>query len=188
MGSKLDDLLGQLQGFEELMKNKESLGDDDLISEIGRTLNNFNGDGRIKVGITLLCENAVVPKYAKFGDAGTDYTITSIIEETIDNITYGFGVAIEVPKGYVGLLFPRSSIRGTNLSLTNCVGVIDSSYRGEVMATFRKHFTKEFHGHPYKVNERGAQMIILPYPEIEYVVKDELSETDRGSGGYGSTN
>jgi dUTP pyrophosphatase len=92
---------------------------------------------------------------------------------------------MEIPFGYVGLIFPRSSVRNQDLILSNCVGVIDSGYRGELQATFKK--TNGLDSVRYNVGERGAQIVILPYPQIEMFEKSELSETDRGEGGYGST-
>jgi dUTP pyrophosphatase len=85
-----------------------------------------------------LNDTAVIPSYAKPGDAGMDLVATSIISNTTFDVTYGTGIAMEIPKGFVGLVFPRSSIRKTDLALTNSVGVIDSGYRGEIQATFKK--------------------------------------------------
>lgn len=137
----------------------------------------------MKVKVKKLVENAVIPTYAKKGDAGLDLTATGI-EIKGDNIIYGCGLAFEIPKGYVGLLFPRSSNSKKDLLLTNSVGVIDSGYRGEVTAVFKK--TKYF-AEAYKVGERFAQVVILPYPGIELEEAEELSVTERGSKGYGST-
>ena len=139
----------------------------------------------MQVRIKKLNENAVIPSYAKDGDAGMDLIATSIIGEEPFQITYGLGIALEIPKGFVGLVFPRSSIRKTDLSLTNCVGVIDSGYRGELQATFRKH--KGVASTTYEVGDRIAQIMIIPYPPIEFDVVDELSDTERGEGGFGST-
>ena len=80
----------------------------------------------MKVKIKKLSPNAVIPTYAKEGDAGMDLVATSIISDTPDQITYGLGIALEIPEGFVGLVFPRSSIRKTGLQLSNSVGVIDS--------------------------------------------------------------
>ena len=85
----------------------------------------------------------------------------------------------------MGLVFPRSSIVRKDMSLANAVGVVDSNYRGEVTGRFRLAGMLEFP--KYGVGERFAQMIIMPYPEVEFVESEELSETDRGAGGYGST-
>ena len=137
------------------------------------------------VNIKKLNENAVIPTYAKDGDAGMDLIATSIISDTQFQITYGLGVAMEIPKGFVGLVFPRSSIRKTGLELSNSVGVIDSGYRGELQATFRKE--KGVISKKYEVGERIAQIMIIPHPPINFVEVDELSTTERGDGGFGST-
>ena len=139
----------------------------------------------MKTYIKKLHPNAVIPTYAKDGDAGMDLIATSIIGEEPFQITYGLGIALEIPKGFVGLVFPRSSIRKTDLSLTNCVGVIDSGYRGELQATFRKH--KGVASTTYAVGDRVAQIMIIPHPEIEFEEVAELSNTERGEGGFGST-
>lgn len=138
----------------------------------------------MKVRIKRLNSNAVIPKYAKAGDAAIDLTVTSVVDEPFQ-VTYGFGWALEIPEGYVGLVFPRSSVKNTELVLSNSVGVIDSGYRGEIMAVFKKlagSVSKK-----YYVGDRAAQLIILPYPQIEFQITDELSETERGAGGFGST-
>ncbi len=139
----------------------------------------------INVKVKKLHPNAVIPSYSKVGDAGMDLTITREIENTSFSVSYGFGIAMEIPKGYVGLVFPRSSVRNQDLILSNCVGVIDSGYRGELQATFKK--TNGLDSFKYNTGERGAQIIILPYPQINMIESDELSETDRGGGGFGST-
>ena len=152
----------------------------------------------MKVRIKKLNPTATVPTYAKSGDAGMDLVATSIISDTPEQITYGMGIALEIPEGFVGLIFPRSSIRKTGLQLSNSVGVIDSGYRGELQATFNKVFgsermydemkVKEIQPNEYyKVGDRIAQIMIIPYPPIEFVEADELSNTERGEGGFGST-
>lgn len=138
-----------------------------------------------KVKIKKLHPNAVIPKYAKAGDAGLDLVATEIINEEVFQITYGTGLAMEIPEGYVGLVYPRSSIRKYNIFLTNSVGVIDSGYRGEIQATFYK--TRGVASHKYEVGDKIAQIIIVPYPSIEFIEVDELSETERGTGGFGSS-
>jgi dUTP pyrophosphatase len=140
------------------------------------------------VKIKKLNPNAVIPSYAKAGDAGMDLIATSIISETPSQITYGLGIALEIPEGFVGLVFPRSSIRKTRLQLSNSVGVIDSGYRGELQATFNKITTTiENQKNDYKIGDRIAQIMIIPHPPIEFKEVDELSETERGDGGFGST-
>jgi len=136
------------------------------------------------VKIKKLHKNAIIPQYAKFGDAGLD--LVAISEEwNEDNsiVTYDTGLSIEIPVGYVGLLFPRSSVFKTTLSLANCVGVIDSGYRGSIM--FKYRYIEE--GFVYDIGDKIGQLIIMPYPKINLVEVDELSETDRGEGGFGHT-
>ena len=139
----------------------------------------------MNVNIKKLNPDAVIPTYAKSGDAGMDLIATSIIGEEVFQITYGTGIALEIPNGFVGLVFPRSSIRKTDLSLTNSVGVIDSGYRGELQVTFRKH--KGVASTKYEVSDRIAQIMIIPHPEVEFNEVNELSNTERGEGGFGST-
>jgi len=141
----------------------------------------------MKVRIKKLNENAVIPSYAKDGDAGMDLVSTSIISTTSTQITYGIGLALEIPKGFVGLIFPRSSVRKTRLMLSNCVGVVDSGYRGELQATFNKINNDSVSENDYKVGDRIAQIMIIPHPPIEFDEVDELSNTERGDGGFGST-
>lgn len=138
------------------------------------------------VKIKKLDKKAVLPKYANVGDAGMDLTATSKWYDDDNNVCYGTGIAMEIPKGYVGLVFPRSSNAKQDLILSNGVGVIDSGYRGEIMFKFKlvedRHLAKD-----YNVGDRVGQIIIIPYPKIEFVEVSELSETDRGNGGYGSS-
>jgi dUTP pyrophosphatase len=141
----------------------------------------------MKVRIKRLNENAVIPSYAKDGDAGMDLVATSIISTTSTQITYGIGLALEIPKGFVGLIFPRSSVRKTRLMLSNCVGVVDSGYRGELQATFNKVNQNSMAENDYKVGDRIAQIMIIPHPDIQFEEADELSDTERGDGGFGST-
>jgi dUTP pyrophosphatase len=142
----------------------------------------------MKIKIKKLHPNAVIPKYAKESDAGLDLVATSIISNTPTQITYGLGIALEIPEGFVGLVFPRSSIRNTDLQLSNSVGVIDSGYRGELQATFnRKRVMAEEGGFLYDIGDRVVQIIIVPHPIIQIIEVDELSESSRGIGGFGST-
>jgi len=140
---------------------------------------------RMQVKIKKLSPSAVIPIYAKDGDAGMDLVATSIVNEEVFQITYGLGVSMEIPKGFVGLVFPRSSIRKYDLSLTNCVGVIDSGYRGELQATFRKE--RGVASKKYEVGDKICQIMIIPYPPIEFKEVEELTNTERGEGGFGST-
>ena len=138
----------------------------------------------MQVNIKRLSENAVLPTYGKPGDAGMD--LTCISEEWAEDnsmVTYDTGIAMEIPEGYVGLVFPRSSVSKTSLILSNSVGVIDSGYRGSIMFKFR--YPEE--GMVYEIGERIGQIIIVPYPQITFNEVQELSSTARGEGGYGST-
>ena len=139
----------------------------------------------MQVKINKLNPNAVIPTYAKSGDAGMDLVATKIISNTTFDVTYGTDLAMEIPKGFVGLVFPRSSIRKYELILSNSVGVIDSGYRGELQATFKKE--NGLDSLAYKVGDRIAQIMIIPHPEIEFEEVDDLSDTERGDGGFGST-
>ena len=141
----------------------------------------------LKVKIKKLNENAVIPTYSQDGDAGMDLVATSKSFDEDANIVYGTGLAFEIPKGFVGLLFPRSSNAKKDLLLSNSVGVLDSGYRGEVMFKFKYNSSLEDRMKSYQVGDRIGQLIIIPYPTIEFVESEELSETERGSGSYGST-
>ena len=138
----------------------------------------------MKVKVMKLDAGATVPKYAKPGDAGMDLYAVSQKFDNHGNYVYGTGLAMEIPEGYVGLIFPRSSISKTAHSLRNAVGVIDSGYRGEIMMKFDINT----HNSPvYDVGDRIAQIIIMPYPQIEFEEVFELADSERGSGGFGST-
>jgi dUTP pyrophosphatase len=145
----------------------------------------------MKVKIKKLHSDAVIPTYAKRGDAGMDLTaVSKTSEESNGNVVYGTGLAFEIPEGYVGLLFPRSSNAKQDLLLSNSVGVLDSGYRGEVLFKYKMSITNSatyFHWNEYEIGERVGQIIIMPYPEVEFEEVDELTNTDRGSGGYGSS-
>lgn len=100
-------------------------------------------------------------------------------------IKYHTGLSVEIPKGYVGLLLSRSSIYRTGKILANGVGVIDSDFRGEICFIFQP---AQYHGDKtYKHDDRIGQLVIIPCPDVELVEVEELSETERGSGGFGST-
>ena len=136
--------------------------------------------------IKLTHPNAVLPKYSKIGDAGMDLHATTVeFNKEKNQVTYGTGITLEIPVGFVGLVYPRSSVRNTKLSLTNSVGVIDSGYRGEIMATFNYSNSKQTE--MYKVGDRICQLMILPYPKIQWVEGGELSQSERGDDGFGST-
>lgn len=142
----------------------------------------------LNVNIKKLDEKAVIPSYAKPGDAGMDLTAINLTyDEDHDIYIYGTGLAIEIPQGFVGLVFPRSSNRKTDAYMTNHVGVIDSGYRGEIMITYKNRDCFDGTFEPYQIGDRVAQLIIMPYPTINLTEVKELSETERGEGGHGST-
>ena len=162
---------------------------------------------KVKVKIKKLVNYAVIPTYSKEGDAGMDLVATSKSYDEDGNVVYGTGLAFEIPKGYVGLLFPRSSNAKKDLLLSNSVGVLDSGYRGEVMFKFKSSesiwdwdysnensafYTAEDEYRDYslvlnhyEIGERIGQIIILPYPQIEFEEAEELSESERNTGGFG---
>jgi dUTP pyrophosphatase len=172
----------------------------------------------MQVKVKKLSENAVVPAYGKPGDAGMDLTATTRHFDAEGNVVYGTGLAFEIPEGFVGLLFPRSSNAKKDLVLTNSVGVIDSGYRGEVSFKFKPaaFFADDAWAEPgtvgnvsqtfdytilpkgynqddsyefslYEIGDRVGQIIIMPYPQVTFEEVSELSSTERGEGGFGST-
>lgn len=155
----------------------------------------------MQIKIKKLTEDAIIPKYAKQGDAGMDLVATSKEYDNNGNTVYGTGLAFEIPEGYFGMLVPRSSNAKTDLRLTNSAGILDSGYRGEVLFKYRNdnfaNMNDNYKAHlsngdvvfnnEYKIGDRIGQIIILPYPKIEFLEVEELSETERGKGGYGST-
>ena len=136
----------------------------------------------MRMRIKKLHPDAVIPKYAHFGDAAVDLVATQRWADPSGNICYGTGLAMEIPHHHVGLLFPRSSVSKTNLRLCNAVGVIDPGYRGEVILKFDKNGDKE-----YKVGDRVGQLMLVPIPSIQFVEVRNLPGSDRGEGGFGST-
>ena len=141
------------------------------------------------VKVKKLVPEAVLPKRAHASDAGFDLVAVSRKVDEDGAIVYGTGLAFEIPEGYVGLVFPRSSIARKDLVLSNGVGVIDAGYRGEVMAKFR--FVDPLLTHEaydwYGVGDRIAQLVIAKHEQPEVVEVQTLSETERGAGGFGHT-
>lgn len=187
--------------------------------DFGHNVSNYHSDGEgdleeminatstdMKVRIKKLCPEAKIPVYAHPGDAGMDLYATSIAIDEMCNTVYGTGIAVEIPEGYVGLVFPRSSNSKKTLWLTNHVGVIDSGYRGEITFKFRTtivyghSFLNKLrrmiglmpiisypHGVEYKIGDKIGQLIIMPYPKIEFEEVEFLFPGDRGCRGYGSS-
>ncbi len=127
--------------------------------------------------------DATMPTQGTPGSAGYDMTAVSM-ERKNGLIVYDTGIAIEIPAGYVGLVFQRSSVHKTGLSMANSVGVIDCDFRGSISFVFRVGYGV---CSPFQVGDRIGQIVFVPVPAVELVEADELSETARGAGGYGST-
>ena len=128
---------------------------------------------------------AVMPVKAHLSDAGFDLRATSKVYDNDGNVVYGCGLAFEIPEGYMGLVFPRSSNAEKSLLLSNSVGVIDAGYRGEVTAKFKRLYP--INQGEYAIGDGFAQLIVMPFPAVEYEEAAELSESERGAGGYGSS-
>lgn len=137
----------------------------------------------LKIKFKKLNSCAVIPTRKTTGAAGFDLTAVSM-EVSATMIKYDTGIAVEIPPGYVGLASPRSSICRVGLLQANSVGVIDSDFRGSISLVFYKNTQCIV---PYFPGDRIGQLMIVPIPEVEYVEVEELSETERGAGGYGST-
>lgn len=167
----------------------------------------------MKVKIKKVHPFAEIPKYATEHSAGMDLTVVNWEIDKYGNKVYHTGLAFEIPEGYVGLIFPRSSNAKKSLILSNSVGVIDSDYRGEVTLKYKAsiraittmmgtnveisegesipkapfNVTNVWSDDDYRIGDRCGQIIIMPYPQIEFEEVEELSKTDRAEGGYGST-
>lgn len=144
----------------------------------------------MKVRFKKFHENAVIPSYARPGDAALDITCTDFeVNLSRGKISYYTGLSVEIPEGFVGLLFSRSSVSKKDLIQSNAVGVIDSGYRGEIVIKFNStrpdgEIDTE---NVFPIGSRVAQLMIIPRPEIIPVEAKELSKTERGAGGFGST-
>lgn len=172
------------------------------------------GGGEVmEVKIKKLHPLAVIPTYATEDSAGMDLTVVSWEFDEYGNKVYHTGLAFEIPKGYAGFIFPRSSNAKKHLWLTNSVGIIDADYRGEVTLKYKTsiriatsfwtrlrlfitktlnpqgsiNITNIWDNDDYKVGDKCGQIVIMPFPKIEFREVKELSKTSRGQGGYGST-
>ena len=136
-----------------------------------------------------LHDDTKIPSYAHNTDAGLDLTAVSFTQEFDKSnklvLVYHTGLAVEIPEGYVGLIFMRSSISDKSISLTNAVAVIDSGYRGELLLKYK--ITTDSLPTIYQPGEKIGQLIIIPYPKINPIEVEELSSSDRNEGGFGST-
>ena len=141
-----------------------------------------------KVNIKLLNPEAKIPTYGSACSAGAD--LYACLKEAADiapgeAVLIHTGIAMEIPEGYAGLVFARSGLAAKKgLAPSNKVGVIDSDYRGEIMVSVYNH-SKE--PRTIEPGERIAQLVLVPYITADWTVKEELEETKRGEGGFGST-
>lgn len=135
----------------------------------------------MNIKIKKLNGDAKIPHYANNGDAGMDiYAVSK--EEKAKFIEYGTGLSFELPEDHMMLIFPRSSLSNKDLILTNHVGVLDSGYRGELKLRYRK-----IGDDVYDIGDKIGQIVVVPFPKVEFDEVDELSDTARGDGGFGST-
>ncbi len=140
------------------------------------------------IEVKKLNDKAKLPCRATADSAGAD--LCACIDDDIalmpgERRLIPTGIAIAVPTGFGGFVFPRSGLSSKfGVSLANCVGVIDSDYRGEVKVPVINHSSEPY---TIKAGERIAQLVIMPVDLCEYGFSDELDKTERGEGGFGST-
>ena len=141
-----------------------------------------------KVNIKKLDERAVIPSYGSLYSAGCD--LYAVLDEELviksgETVLVKTGLAMEIPVGYAGLIFARSGLASKKgLAPANKVGVVDADYRGEVMVALHNHSNETRIVEP---DERIAQFVITPYLKANFDLVEELSDTTRGTGGFGST-
>ena len=138
---------------------------------------------------TTMTSQGVLPTRAHSTDAGLDLTATRLTQEVDASgkliLVYHTDIAVEIPEGYVGLLCMRSSIANRSIVLTNAIGIIDCGFIGEIIGKFK--ITTDAIPSVYQPGEKFAQLVIVPVALDETEFVDELSNTERGEGGFGST-
>jgi len=143
----------------------------------------------MEIKFKRLSDKAATPVKSTVGSAAFDLTCTDVTTEINESgeliLVYHTGIAVEIPEGYFGMLCMRSSVAKKTLSMCNACGIIDFDYRGEITGKFRT--TVSVIPSVYKPQERFAQLIILPILDVTFTEASELSITDRGEAGYGST-
>jgi dUTP pyrophosphatase len=142
----------------------------------------------VYVKLKKLHPQAQMPVYANLTDAGADLTAVSVTHvpatpEEAAYYEYGTGIAIKVPEGYAGFIYPRSSVSKKDLFLANAVGVVDSGYVGEIKLRFKYKTNPKI----YNIGDKIGQLIVMPVPTIHFSEVSELPITDRGHGGFGSS-
>ena len=143
----------------------------------------------MKLNIKKLNENAIIPSYATEYSAGADLYVPNNSEAVVikphTTALIKLGIALEIPEGYMGLIFARSGLASKKgLAPANKVGVVDADYRGEIMVALHNHTDVE---KSVEAGERIAQLVITPFLKCEYNEVEVLSDTVRGEGGFGST-
>lgn len=142
----------------------------------------------MEIKIKRLNERAKIPTFGTEFSAGADLYCAEEHEISVcsgQKCSIGTGISMEIPEGYVGLVFARSGLACKNgLRLCNSVGVIDADYRGEIKVVLHNDskYVREI-----KPGERVAQMIVMPYPKVSFIEVEELSDTVRGESGFGGT-
>ena len=142
----------------------------------------------MKIAVKKLHENAILPTYGSVAAAGAD--LYALLDEELvflpnETKFVHTGLAMEIPEGYAGLIYARSGLASKRgLAPANKVGVVDSDYRGELMVALHNHSSQTPVIQP---KERIAQLVITPFLKAEFFESEELSETVRGVGGFGST-
>ena len=135
---------------------------------------------------TKLTTTAITPTRGTSGAAGLDlYAEEDTLVSSGASVLIGTGIAVEIPEGYVGLVFIRSGLSKAGVGLTNSVGVIDSDYRGEIKLSMI--YVAGNGGHYIRARDRVAQLVVVPAPTFELTEVDALMPTERGAGGFGST-
>lgn len=140
----------------------------------------------MKLKIKKLTNTAIVPTYGTEGAAGIDlYAAEKVVVYPGETVLVRTGLVFAIPTGYVGLVVPRSGLSlRTSLRQPNCVGVIDSDYRGEVHGMFENTGDEII---TIDSGIRFAQMVVVPFAPCDLVESEDLGETARGEGGFGST-
>ena len=140
----------------------------------------------IDVKIRKVHPDAVIPFRAHATDAGMDVIAISM-EMTEDYVEYDTGLQFQLPEGYAILIFPRSSNSKKDLLLCNSVGILDAGYTGNLKLRF-KLTTEGYTEKIYNPGDKVGQIMIIPYPEINFIETEVFNKTERGDGGFGSTN
>ena len=142
------------------------------------------------IKVKKLRDNAKLPTFGSSMAAGADLYACIDLPVTVlsgSNEKIGTGIAIEIPEGYFAAIFARSGLATKqHLRPSNCVGIIDSDYRGEVIVALHND-GNTIADHVIEDGDRIAQLIIMPYPKVAFEWVEELSDTERGEGGFGST-